>query len=96
MSKGKINFSQKTKLYNYDTKQPKDIKGFITQSKQKKITKSFRLNDLDLQVLNMTVQKINKESDYRTYSESEIIRGLIHLSQELKVKKIIETLQQKQ
>jgi len=55
--------------------------GFITSKNDKTTyfkTKSFRLRELDFSNLSFIVQAINKDSERKIYSESEIIRGIIN------------------
>ena len=55
--------------------------GFITSKNDKTTyfkTKSFRLRELDFANLLFIVKEINKKSERKTYSESEIIRGIIN------------------
>lgn len=99
MSKGKINYNAKTKLsqlvVNKQQNNNSPNHGFITKDKTKKITKSFRLNVVDLEKLNHLVSEINKNTIYKNYNESEIIRGLILLSEKLPINKVIKSLEER-
>jgi len=98
MSKGKINPGASSKLSSFVVKRQQNIEsethGFITPNKFKKITKSFRLSTMDLEKLNKLVSSVNKESPYKNYTESEILRGLIQLCSKLAVKKVLTSLQE--
>lgn len=55
--------------------------GFITDYSDKTIyfkTKSFRLRQLDFMNLTSIVKEINRNSDRKIYSDSEVIRGMIN------------------
>jgi hypothetical protein len=55
--------------------------GFINNDIDKTIyfkTKSFRLRQADFNNLSLIVKEINKLSDRKIYSDSEVIRGLIN------------------
>ena len=97
MSKGKINQEINTKISKFVAQKQQNIEtekhGFTVQKKDKTITKSFRLNAMDLKMLSNLVFKINESSPYRNYSEGHIIRGLIHLATNLDTKHILKTLQ---
>lgn len=99
MSKSKINPNAKSKISNIVVNKHHEntpaTHGFITQNKHKKITKSFRLSSFDLDKLNNLVSKVNKNCPYKNYSESEIMRGLISLGEELPLKKIAKSLEQR-
>lgn len=41
-------------------------------------TKSFRLRELDFANLSFIAKEVNNKSERKTYSESEIIRGIIN------------------
>ena len=61
--------------------QPIEKSGFVSPENDKTIyykTKSFRLRQSDATNLVMIVKEINKASDRKIYSDSEVIRGLIN------------------
>lgn len=95
----KINPKAKSKLSGFVANKSQTYTqekyGFVVPDKHKKITKSFRLNSIDLEKLNKTVHQINNNSPYKNYTESEIIRGLISLSGSLPTKKILKALEER-
>ncbi|WPY01865.1 hypothetical protein Trichorick_01788 (plasmid) [Candidatus Trichorickettsia mobilis] len=85
MSKIKITPHGESKLSKTIAKFSQDIPlektGFINQSNDKTIyfkTKSFRLRQSDFANLSQIVHEINKASERKNYSDSEVIRGIIN------------------
>jgi len=96
MSKGKIDQSIDTKLSKFVAQKQQHIEsekhGFITPNKSKLLTKSFKLSTLDLETLNAVVQNINKESHYKNYSVSEVLRAFIYMGSSSNTKKLLNIL----
>jgi|APCry1669193128_1035447.scaffolds.fasta_scaffold172531_1 hypothetical protein len=85
MPKFKIQPSSESKLSKTVAKIAQDSTiektGFITDYNDRTIyykTKSFRLRQLDSMNLAAIVKEINKNSDRKIYSDSEVIRGIIN------------------
>ena len=85
MPKFKIQPSKESKLSRTVAKIAQDEvvekSGFIADYNNKTIyykTKSFRLRQLDSMNLASIVKEINKNSDRKIYSDSEVIRGIIN------------------
>lgn len=62
--------AQKTQIADDDVK-------FVDTDKRKIIAKTYKFNSLDVDLLKKLVDKVNKESTYKIYSEADIMRGLI-------------------
>lgn len=61
--------------------EPSEKTGFIENNIDKTIyfkTKSFRLRQADYSNLSMIIKEINKLSERKTYSDSEIMRGMVN------------------
>jgi hypothetical protein len=98
MSKSSINFSKKTKLSNFQ-KNDENISGesnnnvsesikIIKSANMVKI-KSFRFRGLDLDRLQKIVNKTNDVSTSSQFNDTDIIRALLTMGEELGGGKII-------
>jgi len=90
---GESKLSKTIAKFSEDT--PMKKTGFVN-SNDKTIyfkTKSFRLRQSDFANLSQIVHEINKESERRNYSDSEVIRGIINyvsINLESNIKKLIK------
>jgi predicted transcriptional regulator len=85
MHKSKINPLAESKLSQTVAKiiseKPIEKSGFITSSNNKTThykTKTFRLRQLDAENLIKIIKAVNHYNHRKTYSDSEVIRGLIN------------------
>lgn len=85
MHKSKINPLAESKLSKTVAKiiaeKPIEKSGFITSSNNKTThykTKTFRLRQLDEENLIKIIKSVNHSNHRKTYSDSEVIRGLIN------------------
>lgn len=82
----KINFDKKTKLTDAEENEKLKI---ISHEKPLYKNKSFRFKAADLQRIKNIVEKTNEASSSTYFKETDIIRGLLVLGEEISGEKII-------
>jgi len=86
MSKSKINFDQKTKLSSLGTQQEKIS---IVKSGEIARVKSFRFRAIDLERLTRILNTANTSCDTKRFSETDVIRLLLVIGENLPGEKLV-------
>lgn len=84
----KIDFNKKTKLDSRN-KIPSEKLEIIHNKEQVHKNKSFRFRAIDLQRINSILKKTNDVSQTTLFKETDIIRGLLTLGEEITGDKMI-------
>ena len=84
----KIDFSKKTKLEMSNNEGHKKL-SLISRQEDKYKNKSFRFKAIYLQRIKKILEKANEVSDYTVFKETDIIRGLLAMGEELSGEKMI-------